>query len=187
MNNINNNLTLEEDMLRGIPRTWEERVVGLPERPQERSAEEGLWVAVADMPKAYRRYYERQEAKRLRKKKRRERGGPQPGARKGRRHWRSKAKTLERRRQRRWARRPFDCILGMNKYRCKRLDRALWDRHVAPLWEQYSPEDLRVRFPHHSGTKADPWTLFNMQVVHKEKGRVFNGPDLHLYILSGGE
>ena len=67
MNNINN-CNEEKELI--FP-TWEERISGIDtELAGERQEGDSHWLQVADMPKAYRRYYERLEAKERRKEER---------------------------------------------------------------------------------------------------------------------
>ena len=106
-----------------------------------------------------------------------------PGAR-GRKHWKSKAKTERLRRELWWAKDPFSCLIGRNRYACKRLDRALWDKHAAPLWELYEPAKLAVVFPSTAGTRTVPYSMYNIRIVHKEKGLLLDGTSLELYYMS---
>lgn len=106
--------------------------------------------------------------------------------RRGTVHPNRKLATLRRNRKKAWATNPLVCVLNMNDFKCKRIDRDSWARLMNPLWTRYDPQDLSVVFPKKSGTRADPWTVYNMQVLHKELGVVYNGPDQLLYDLSGG-
>lgn len=106
--------------------------------------------------------------------------------RRGTVHPNRKLATLRRNRKKAWATNPLVCVLNMNYYKCKAIDRDSWARLVNPLWTRYDPQDLSVVFPKKSGTRADPWTVYNMTVLHKELGVVYNGPDQLLYDLSGG-
>lgn len=101
-------------------------------------------------------------------------------------HPKKKQATERRRRAKLWAVNPLVCILNRNRYKCKRIDQDSWSRLVLPLWTRYDPSDLSVEFPRTAGTRADPWTVYNMNVIHKELGVVYNGQDQLLYDLSGG-
>lgn len=106
--------------------------------------------------------------------------------RRGTVHPQRKAATQRRNRKKAWERNPLACVLAMNDFKCKRIDQDSWARLVNPLWTRYDPKDLTVVFPRKAGTRADPWTVYNMTVIHKELGVVYNGPDQLLYDLSGG-
>lgn len=106
--------------------------------------------------------------------------------RRGTVHPNRKLATLRRNRIRAWARNPLACVLAMNDFKCKRIDQDSWARLVNPIWTRFDPKDLTVVFPRKAGTRADPWTVYNMTITHKELGVVYNGPDQLLYDLSGG-
>lgn len=101
-------------------------------------------------------------------------------------HPKKKEATERRRRAKQWKTNPLVCVLNRNRYKCKRIDQDSWNRLVIPLWTRFDPKDLTVVFPHRAGTRADPWTVYNMNVVHKELGVVYNGQDQLLYDLSNG-
>jgi len=103
--------------------------------------------------------------------------------RRGKRHHNAKKAALKRRLANNWAKNPFGCILHRSPYACKKIDRGMWDRLIAPLWEQYPPENLTIEFPRTAGTKANPWTIYNMVVRHKEV-TVYNGENQLLFDLS---
>lgn len=129
----------------------------------------------------------RREARRLASKERRRlalRLRKRTSAR-GIRHWKSKEKTARIRRESRWDRDPFSCILNMDTRKCKQLDKGLFMEYVYPLWQQYPSATLRVRFPRGTGTKKAPWTLYNMQVYNGTE-LVWDGGSFELFVLSGG-
>lgn len=99
-------------------------------------------------------------------------------------HPKRKEATERRRRARQWASDPFVCILNRNRMKCKRLDQDSWKRLIDPLWTRYDPKDLSIVFPRRSGTRADPWTLYNMTVLHTELGVVYDGRSQELFDLS---
>lgn len=101
-------------------------------------------------------------------------------------HPKKKQATERRRRAKLWAVNPLVCILNRNRYKCKRIDQDSWNRLVIPLWTRFDPKDLSVVFPPRVGTRADPWTVYNMNIIHKELGVVYNGQDQLLFDLSGG-
>lgn len=101
-------------------------------------------------------------------------------------HPKKKQATERRRRERQWREHPLLCVLHRNRYKCKRIDQDSWHRIVDPLWTRFDPKDLTVVFPRRAGTRADPWTVYNMNIIHKELGVVYNGQDQLLFDLSGG-
>lgn len=151
---------------------------------QESDADKWKWVD--SLPLARVREMQAEEEKKLRKKKLREerRAGKRkkPGA-KGRRHWKSKEATRKRQAAKAWATRPFECVVNMDRYKYKKLDRAVWDKWAAPLWEQYNPSLLRVRFPSWAGKKEEPWSMYNILIYYKEE-LVLDGSSVQLYELS---
>ena len=184
MNDINN-CNEEKELI--FP-TWEERISGIDtELVGERQEGDSHWLEVADMPKAYRRYYERLEAKERRKEERKKLWAKKPSLRsgaRGRRHWASKAKTKRRQEAKAWAEHPFSCLIARDKWKSKALDKELWDKWAAPLWERYKPEELEVRWPHDAGTRAKPLSMFNIRIVHKTKGLLLDGTSLEIYYAS---
>lgn len=105
--------------------------------------------------------------------------------RRGARHHNSKKATRRRQLALNWKKNPFGCILHRSPYACKRIDRGMWDRLIAPLWEKYLPENLTIDFPRTAGTRANPWTMYNM-VVRYNGQVVYRGEDQLLFDLSEG-
>ena len=101
-------------------------------------------------------------------------------------HPKKKEATRRRNRMKLWARQPLTCILYRDRRKCKSIDKRIWDEHIEPYWMKYDPEDLSIDFPWWAGTKAKPWSLWNMTLTHKKDGVLWNGPDMELYYLSGG-
>lgn len=164
----------------------DEALAALSEQAQPRgSEEEETWKRYGELPASVRRQLERKEALMLRKRKRREgiASGKIKVKNRGRRHWKSKARTEERRRAKAWAERPFDCLLLRNPYAAKRLDRAVWDREAGPIWAREDPAMLSVKFKRGSGTRAEPWSMYTLKIIHKEKGTLLDGESLLLYDL----
>lgn len=101
---------------------------------------------------------------------------------KGTVHPKKKQATRRRRLESRWADDPFWCVVygwGAHSF-----DRKLWDKHIAPLWKIYNPRDLSVKKYRGYGTKAKPYTVYTINVVHSTLGVVYNGQDQELYDLS---
>lgn len=101
----------------------------------------------------------------------------------GRVHPKRKEATLRRNRERKWAREPLTCILYRDRRKCKRIDQRLWEEYITPLWNTYDPKDLVISFPKKAGTRADPWSMWNMTVTHRGSV-VYDGQDIMLYELS---
>lgn len=168
--------------------------VGLSEkemalRPFDRSSEpiDGKDLLVLELEGRLRlsEATKRREARRLASKERRRlalRLRKRTSAR-GRRHWKSKDKTARIRREDRWDKDPFSCILNMDTRKCKRIDREEFYREVYPLWSRYNSTNLRVKFPRGTGTKKAPWTLYNMKVYNGTE-LVWDGSSYELYVLS---
>lgn len=160
----------------------------VPLEAPERRAEELLYSAKLSPAtmKAEERRLARIERKRLslrnRKKYTRKRGHVHP-----------KKKEATRRRQlaKRWAESPFFCVVRNNPFAAKAFDKEMWDKHIQPLWEKYDPADLEVVHYRRDmkgepvGTRANPRTVFTMDVRHKKTGQIlYKGSDLLLYIMS---
>lgn len=96
-------------------------------------------------------------------------------------HPKRKAATRRRRLEKRWAENPVSCLI--QRPGSWTLDRELWKEHVAPLWELYAPSDLSVRAVG-KGTRAEPYTVFSLRIMHRKLGLVFDGSSLELYLLS---
>ncbi|UFK09583.1 hypothetical protein [Xanthomonas phage DES1] len=156
------------------------------------SAQKGTeeWKRLDSLPKAVVRQMEREEARKARKKliieERRAGKRKKPGVR-GHRHWKKKEATKKRQRAKKWQEEPLTCILHMNVYTAKKIDKELWERHAMPLWRENDASMLSVKFPYTAGTRAKPWSMFNIKIIHKEKGILLDGESLELYILSGGQ
>ena len=101
-------------------------------------------------------------------------------------HPKKKEATRRRNRMKLWARQPLTCVLYRDRRKCKSIDKRIWDEHIEPYWMKYDPEDLSIDFPWWAGTKAKPWSLWNMTLTHKKDGVLWNGSDMELYYLSGG-
>lgn len=183
---------IPQDITKGVSvasRDVQEALAALSAQAQPRgSEEEETWKRYGELPASVRRQLERREAIRLRKRKRREAiaSGKIKHKSRGRRHWRNKAKTEAKRRAKQWATDPFSCLLRRNPYACKALDRVVWEREAGPLWREHDPAMLSVKFKRGSGTRAEPWSMYNMKIIHKEKGTLLDGESLLLYDLSGG-
>lgn len=99
-------------------------------------------------------------------------------------HPKKKEATRRRTRMIRRAKEPFHCLLARDRRKCKRIDKELWFQLVQPLWSKYDPHYLTIDFPERAGTRANPWTLWNMTIKYKNEV-VWKGEDEYLYYLSG--
>lgn len=100
-------------------------------------------------------------------------------------HVHPKKKQASRRRlmARRWRDNPLGVVLyGYGK---KAIDKSLWAKYIEPLWDRYNPEDLEIVWERGAGCKHSPKTVYNMNVVHKTEGVVYDGNGQELYDLSG--
>lgn len=153
---INEKLTIDLQVYEGIPLGI--RPVLLPTRRQEKE------LAIKARKK-----------KSLRKRKpyTRKRGTVHPNKKKA---------TRRRQLKNRWAKDPYWCVAY--GYGCRKIDRELWDRYIAPLWKQYDPQDLEVKTYRGYGTKEKPITVYTLDVIHKKHGLVYNGNSQHIYDVS---
>lgn len=166
---IPNQITLPEAIVRPVERRLKN---GIPVPGEILVWEQRGWCKLSDATR--KAELARMIPKKQRKKYTRRRGTVHP---------KKKEATLRRTRAKNWATNPLACILYRNRYKCKRIDRTLWTRYASPLWVKYDPSYLTVEFPATAGTRAVPWTMYNM--VIKYRGEVvYNGPDQELYDLS---
>ena len=98
-------------------------------------------------------------------------------------HPKKKEATYRRTRSLNWSRTPLTCVLHRDRRKCKSIDQDLWNKYIKPLWEVYDPQGLSIDFPKGVGTRADPWTVWNMTVRFEGKP-VFRGEDQFLFELS---
>ncbi len=102
-------------------------------------------------------------------------------------HWKTRLGIFNKRKGDRWRKDSLSCIISLNKFRCKRIDREEWDREVGWIWKEYHPNDIKFRFKKGSGTKKEPWRLSCLMIWNRKTGKVlFNGNDYLLYRLSAG-
>lgn len=100
-------------------------------------------------------------------------------------HPKKKLATQRRLKAKRWANNPRGCLL--HSWGSWELPEEQWNTYLAPLWEQYEPSALSVRriiFDNTKGKRSNPYTIWDIVVVHKTKGPVWTGPDEYLYWLS---
>lgn len=175
--NINNLLTL---FSRGTD--WYQE--GLPDSIVTNTKERVFMQRLTPLTrKLMERWYAKQEAKRkaLRERKRYTR-------RVGTVHPKKKEATRRRLLKSRWNDNPFGCVI--HGYGAYSIDKALWERDIAPLWEEYNSEELKIKKYKRDacgvewGTKAKPYTTYGFDVVHARLGVVYNGSSQELYDLS---
>lgn len=102
--------------------------------------------------------------------------------RRGTVHPKRKLATAKRRYKRQWEKKPYDCLV--NGWGVYRIDKALWAKYIAPLWETYDAENLSIRKYPGYGTKAKPHTIYTIDVIHRTRGVLYNGNDQLIYDLS---
>ena len=129
---------------------------------------------------------EEERLAKLARKKRSLRHRNNAKVKRGRRHHRAKAATVRRNRAKLWASNPLLCLLYRSRYTCKAIDKKLWDEYIMPIWRMYEPAKLSINTKRGTGTKAQPWTIYNIDVVHKELGILYKGEDQLLYDMSCG-
>jgi hypothetical protein len=178
------------DILKGIQVEWTDSHQNKPWLPADIKKESFLVLEQRGLVRLSdeTRRMEEERLAALYRKKRALRSRKPYTRKRGRVHPKKKAATRRRRLEKNWRDNPFGCMI--NGYGAHSLDRALWDRHIAPLWQQYRPEDLKVRkakrdvYGKEFGTKSNPYTIYSLMVVHRTKGVVFDGASLELYELS---
>lgn len=153
--------------------------------------EESLLVAEARgscrLSGATRKLEEERLAK-LYRKKRALRNRKKYTRKKGTVHPKRKAATRRRRLEKNWRDNPFGVVI--HGYGAHNVDRKLWDLYIQPLFSKYKAEELTLRKKKRDvhgreyGTKANPYTIYSLTVVHKTDGVVFDGAGLELYMLS---
>lgn len=134
-------------------------------------------VDIHTLSKPERRYRERQIAKAWKRKHRkpytRKPGTVHPGKKKA---------TRRRLMRNRWATNPFGCVI--HGYGTHAVDKEKWDRLIQPLWDKYDPTDLTVVKYRDCGTKVKPYTVYTLDVYHKEHGLLYCGNSQLIYDLS---
>lgn len=100
-------------------------------------------------------------------------------------HPKKKEATARRNRERMWITQPLLCILYRDRRKCKSIDKDLWEQEIMPIWRSHDPRDLTIDFPPRAGTRANPWTLWNMK-IRKGDELLWNGEDAYIHYLSGG-
>lgn len=111
-----------------------------------------------------------------------------PTKAKGRYHHNTKKKTRRELIKRRWRDNPFGCVIyGYGAYS---IDKALWERYIAPLWEQHEPSHLKVvRYRKTPGglplgSREQPYTVYDLKIIHAALGVLYDGQSQKLYDLS---
>lgn len=128
----------------------------------------------------YRKEQERLDKRERKRKALRER---KPYTRKrGTVHPNKKKATRRRLLKRQWAQRPMSCL--MRSGGSWQLDKALWEKHIEPLWKAYLPSDLKVKRHRGYGTRAKPLSIYTIDVVHKELGKLYDGNSQYIYDVS---
>jgi hypothetical protein len=108
----------------------------------------------------------------------------------GRHHHNTKKATRRRLLKKRWKDNPFGCVIyGYGAYS---IDKALWEKYIAPLWEQHDPSHLKVvRYRKNLsgvplGTQENPYTIYDLKVVHSALGVVYDGQNQKIYDIQTG-
>jgi hypothetical protein len=94
---------------------------------------------------------------------------------KGRFHAKSKEATRRKEALKRWTTQPLKSLCyGHGVWR---ITQEEWDSHVGHLWSIYQPGHLVVKRRWGYGTKAHPYTIYDIDVVHKKHGKLYIGQD----------
>lgn len=101
-------------------------------------------------------------------------------------HPKKKEATARRNRERMWITQPLLCILYRDRRKCKRIDKDLWEQEIMKIWRSHDPRDLTIDFPPRAGTKANPWTLWNMNITHTNGQVLWKGEDMEIWKNAGG-
>lgn len=186
---INNHLTFEDKLLKDIEGISLD-VIDLGAPVELPTAKPEALMYRAKLSPATLKAEERRLA-RIEKKRKSLRNRKKYTRKPGHVHPKKKEATARRRREEKWATNPFFCVLKRNPYACKDIDKGLWEELIQPLWEEHNPADLDVVVYRRDvkgelvGTRANPVTVFTMDVVHKRTGKVlYKGTDMELYYLS---
>lgn len=100
-------------------------------------------------------------------------------------HPNRKKATRRRLLERQWAEKPYSCLVRSGG--SWQLDRKQWDELVAPLWERWLPKDLTVKRYRGYGSMAKPYTVYTIDVLHREHGKLYDGNSQMLYAMSCGQ
>jgi len=96
--------------------------------------------------------------------------------------WTAKQATKRRKYKKLWATNPYSCVI--RGYGAYELSKADWDKVIAPLWEQYDPENLKVKRYKGYGFRDKPLTIYSIDIVHATRGVVYSGSSQQIYDLS---
>lgn len=97
----------------------------------------------------------------------------------GRFHHKSKEATKRRNAEKRWKEQPLKSLCyGHGVWA---IEQEQWDRAIGPLWTIYNPLDLTVKRRWGYGTKAKPYTIYDIDIVHKKHGLVYKGQEQLIY------
>jgi hypothetical protein len=75
----------------------------------------------------------------------------------------------------------------INGWGAYRIEKSEWDNKLGGLWEKFLPEMLtveRIRYKKTKGTAADPYTIYDLRVVHSDLGVLYDGENEKLWDLS---
>lgn len=100
----------------------------------------------------------------------------------GQRHHNAKKATKRRQKEKRWATQPLKSLTY--GFGCWAITQEEWDSKVGHLWQLYKPTDLTVKRGWGCGTKDNPYTLYNISVVHRKHGVLYSGVDEWIYKCS---
>lgn len=97
----------------------------------------------------------------------------------GRYHHKTKEATKRRNAEKRWREQPLKSLCyGHGVWAISQQD---WDSKIGWLWGMYEPLDLRVKRRWGYGTKAQPYTVYDIDVIHKKHGALYKGQEQLIY------
>lgn len=97
----------------------------------------------------------------------------------GQRHHNSKKATARRQKEKRWETNPLGCLMyGFGSWA---ITQEEWDTNIGFLWSMYKPADLTVKRAWGKGSRAQPYTIYDLKVVHSKYGVVYDGMDKFIY------
>ena len=180
---MNNNETLTFTDLEWIGDKSLDKSMGQVVQPKRSESQlEAHILATAKLSRITRSILERrlkEKAKKIRSLRERKKYTRQ----RGHVHPKKKQATEKRRLDRKWADKPFSCFI--HGWGAHQVDKALWDKYIAPLWDYYLPADLTIkRYKKPWGSKEKPYTIYGFDVVHSTLGVVYSGSSQELYDLS---
>lgn len=96
----------------------------------------------------------------------------------GRYHPKKKKATRDRAALKRWTEQPYKSLVY--GYGVWAISQEEWDQKLGGYWLQYNPRDLTVKRRWGYGTKDKPYTIYDVNLLHKGSV-IYNGQDQLIY------